>query len=176
MGTKILVNIGSGNGLLSDGIKPLPEAELTYHPYDFFEIYSKVMYTKNTQDINPKICTLEITSHFPRGNKLTHWGRVTQICVSKLAIIGSDNGLSPGPRQAIIWTNAGLLLIRPLGTNFNEMLIEILAFSFMTMCLKMSSAKSRPSCLGLDVLTLQMLTSHTYSHQWACQCPCTSPC
>ena len=36
---------------------------------------------------------------------LTHWGRVTHICVSKLTIIGSDNGLSPDRRQAIIWTN-----------------------------------------------------------------------
>ena len=56
---------------------------------------------------------------------LTHWGRVTHICVNKLTIIGSDNGLSPGRRQAIIWTNAGLLLIGPLGTNFSEILIEI---------------------------------------------------
>ena len=54
---------------------------------------------------------------------LTHWGRVTHICVSKLTIIGSDHGLSPGRRQAIIWTNAGILLIRPLGTNFSEMFI-----------------------------------------------------
>ena len=33
---------------------------------------------------------------------LTHWGRVTHICVDKLTINGSDNGLSPGQRQAII--------------------------------------------------------------------------
>ena len=33
---------------------------------------------------------------------LTHWGRVTHICVSKLSIFGLDNGLSPGRRQAII--------------------------------------------------------------------------
>ena len=33
---------------------------------------------------------------------LTHWGHVTHICVSSLIIIGSDNGLSPGRRQAII--------------------------------------------------------------------------
>ena len=57
--------------------------------------------------------------------ELTHWGRVTHICVNKLTIIGSDNGLSPGRRQAIIWTNAGILLIGPLGTNFSEILIEI---------------------------------------------------
>ena len=50
--------------------------------------------------------------------------------VSKLTIIGSDNGLSPGRRQAIIWINAGILLIRTLGTNFSEILSEILAFSF----------------------------------------------
>ena len=83
---------------------------------------------------------------------LTHWGRVTHIGVSKLTIIGSDNGLSPGRRQAIIWTNAGILLIRPLGTNFNEMLVAILTFSFMKMRLKVSSAKWRPFCLGLNVL------------------------
>ena len=37
-------------------------------------------------------------------------------------IIGSNNGLSPGRRQAIIWTNAGILLIRTLGANFSEIL------------------------------------------------------
>ena len=44
---------------------------------------------------------------------LTHWGRATHICVGKLTTIGSDNGLSPGRRQAIIWTIAGILLIDP---------------------------------------------------------------
>ena len=92
---------------------------------------------------------------------LTHWGRVTHICVGKLTIIGSDNGLSPGRRQAIIWTNAGILLIGPLGTNFSETLIEIDTFSFKKMHLKMSSAKWRPFCLGLDVLTLKC-----WSHGW----------
>ena len=84
---------------------------------------------------------------------LTHWGRVTHICVSKLTIIGSDNGFSPGRRQAIIWANAGILLIGPLGTNFSEILIGIQTFSFKKMHLKMSSAKWRPFCLGLNVLT-----------------------
>ena len=55
-------------------------------------------------------------------NLLAHWGRVTQICVDNLTIIGSDNGLSPGQRQAIIWTNAEILLIEPLRTNFSEIL------------------------------------------------------
>ena len=49
---------------------------------------------------------------------------MTHICVSKQTIIGSDNGLSAGRRQAIIWTNAGILLIGTLGTNFSEILIR----------------------------------------------------
>ena len=44
--------------------------------------------------------------------KSNHWGRVTYICVSKLTLVGSDNGLSPCRRQAIIWANAGIWLIR----------------------------------------------------------------
>ena len=84
---------------------------------------------------------------------LTHWGRVTHICLNKLTIIGSNNGLSPGRRQAIIWTNVGILLIRPLGTNFNEIVIEIYTFSLKKTYLEMSSAKCWPSCLGLNVLT-----------------------
>ena len=83
---------------------------------------------------------------------LTHWGRVTHICVSDLTRIISDNGLSSGRRQAIIRTNAGILLIRPLGTNFSEFLVEILIFSFKKMRLKVSSAKRRAFCLGLNEL------------------------
>ena len=84
---------------------------------------------------------------------LTHWGRVTHICISRLTITGSDNGLLPRLRQAIIWTSAGILLIGPLGTNFSEILIEIHSFSFKKMHLKMSSGRWRPFCLGLNVLT-----------------------
>ena len=84
---------------------------------------------------------------------LTHWGRVTHICVGKLTIFGSDNGLSPGRRQAIIWTNAGVLLIGPLETNFSEISIAFEAFSFKKMHLKISSAKWRPFCPGLIVLS-----------------------
>ena len=83
---------------------------------------------------------------------LTHWGRETHICVSKLIIIGLNNGLSPDRRQAIIWTNDGSLLIGPLETNFSEILIAIQTFSLKKTRLKMSSAKWRPFCLGLNVL------------------------
>ena len=84
--------------------------------------------------------------------KPLNWGRVTIICVDKLTIICSDNVLSPERCQAIIRTNAGILLFGPLGTNFREILIETQTFSFKKMRLKVSSSKWRPFCLGLNVL------------------------
>ena len=77
---------------------------------------------------------------------------MTHICVSKLTTIGSDNGLSPGRRQTIIWTNAGMLLIGTLGTNFSEILSEIQTFSSKKMYMNMSSGKWWPFYLGLNVV------------------------
>ena len=83
---------------------------------------------------------------------LTHWGGVTHICVSKLSIIGLDNDLSPGRCQAVIWTNVGIFLMGPLGTNLSEILIEIHTLSLKKMYLKNSSGKWWPFCFGLNVL------------------------
>ena len=88
----------------------------------------------------------------PRLGRGKNWGRATHICVGELTIIGSDNGLSPGQCQAIIWTNAGILLIRTLATNLSEILGKIHSFSFKKMRLKMSSAKGRLFSLGLNEL------------------------
>ena len=103
--------------------------------------------------------TLRFTLIRPKSGKfhqcLTHWGRVTHICVNKLTIIGSDDGLLPSRRQAIIQTNGRILLIRNLGTNFSEILSKIYAFSFKKIPLKTSSGKWRPFCLGLNVLIFQ---------------------
>ena len=88
---------------------------------------------------------------------------MTHICVSKLTIIVSDNGLSPGRCQAIIRTNTGILSIGHLRTNYMyEILIEIYIFSFKKMHLKMSPENSRPFCLGLSVLirSLQPKNDH----------------
>ena len=98
---------------------------------------------------------------------LTHWGRMTHICVGNLTIIGSDNGLSPDRRQAIIRTNDGILLIGPLGTNFSEIVIGIQTFSFKKINLKMSSAKWRPFCLGLNVLNTTMSRRGQYIKWWS---------
>ena len=57
-----------------------------------------------------------------------------------ITIIGSDNVLSPGWRQAMIWNNTGILLIGPLATNLSEIVIKIQTFSFKKMHLNVSSA------------------------------------
>ena len=73
--------------------------------------FQAITWTDVDQDVWPH---MEVRGH----SELTHWGRVTYICVSKLIIIGLDHGMSPDRRQAIIWTNAGILLIETLGTIF----------------------------------------------------------
>ena len=109
---------------------------------------------KNMVWRNPKI---EKVVWSRRTTHTTHWGRVTHICVSKSTTIGLDNGLSPGRRQAIIWTIAGILSIGPLYTKFSEIFIQIHTFSFKKFHLKMSSGKWQPFCLGLNVLSTVVL-------------------
>ena len=134
------------------GTKPLPKPMLTDLQSNesilqrkFTETQIEIQQTVPTRKPFSKRDLWNICRVFPQINKfykrLTHWGRVTHICVGNLIIIGSDNGLSPDRRQAIIWTNAGILLIWPLGTNFREILNGIQTFSFKKMHLKMSSAK-----------------------------------
>ena len=102
---------------------------------------------------------------FP-SETLTHWSRATHICVSKLTIIGSDNGLLPSQRQAIIWTYAGILLIRPWGTNFSEVLIEnwcifVPENAFENAVCEMSAILSRPQCVN-KYSQLPVLSLHTW--------------
>ena len=103
---------------------------------------------------------LNRTAHGSGG--LTHWCWVMHLCVCKLTSIGSDNGLSPGRRQAITSTNVRILLIGPLGINFSEILIEIHTFSFKKIHLKMLFGKWQPFCLGLNVLTHWCLIIHQF--------------
>ena len=61
-----------------------------------------------------------------------------QICVGNLTFIGSDNGLSPGRRQAIVQTNARISSIglsEQTSANFFNEIHH--AFSFKEMLLKM---------------------------------------
>ena len=115
------------------------------------------------QDLRQLVCVVyegtwaDFSQTGMAAGSLTHWGRVTHICVGDLTIISSDNGLSPGRHQAIIWTNAGILLISILRNKlqwnpnrnsyiFNqENAIEYVIW-------KMSDILSRPQCVKLDCL------------------------
>ena len=92
---------------------------------------------------------------------LNHWGRVKHICVGNLTIIGSGNGLSPGRHRAIIWINAGILLIGPLGTNFSEISIKILTFihenAFESVVCEMAAILFRPQLKESQVTTHTVL-------------------
>ena len=136
------------------GVKLLPEPMLIYYQLpepseiNFRDIWIKIwnFSFKKTYDI------WKCSGQCLGLSVLTHWGRVAHLSVSKLTIISWDNGLSPGQHQAIIWTNAGILLIQTLGTNISEIFIAIHKSLFKKMHFKMSSGKCQPFCLGLNVL------------------------
>ena len=90
-------------------------------------------------------------------------GVTSVVGVPSTHLVASDNGLSPGWRQAFIWNNGGILSIGLLGTNFSEILIEILTFSFKKMSLKVSSAKWRPFCLGFNEFVIYWTSIRTES-------------
>ena len=85
---------------------------------------------------------------------------MTHICISKSAIIGSDNGLSPGCPQVIIWINAGILSIQILGSNFSEIVSKIHTFSFKKMHLKLSLPKWQQFCVSFIVLKVINWINH----------------
>ena len=120
----------------------------------------------NSVQINSLLCcinqsyttykTLEVRvfkyleTHLHAVSRVTHWGRVTHICVRKLTIVGSDNGLSPGRRQAVILTNAGVLLI---GLLRKVLLVYLLSKLIYFHWRKWIGKCLRPFCLGTNLLT-----------------------
>ena len=126
----------------------------------FIEVSPKFIHNSLTNN-EMLLITLDDISCSLMANILTHWGRVTQIWISNLTIIGSENGLAPGRHQAIAWPNAGILLFGPLGANFSDFFIDIHTFSFKKMPLKMLHGKWRPFCPGLNVLRVRHRTAMT---------------
>ena len=118
-------------------------------------LYTMIADVLGKQGVSPRsISSHDVILVYPKCSAptaLTHWGRVTHICVGKVTIIGSDNGMSPGRRQAIIWTNTEILLIGPLGANFSE-LKQLIHFhsenAFENIVCEMASISSRPQCVN----------------------------
>ena len=126
----ILVIMRSFHGSFAFGAKGLLS-------FGLFRYNADKMLVKGMWSRCISLSVSEACQHNSLPTFLTHWGRATHLCVGELTIIGSNNGLSPGRRQAIIWTNAGILLIRPWGTNFSENFIGNQVLLFKKMHLKM---------------------------------------
>ena len=152
-GNKVLnlSRIFPGAHWLSMGLAKITRVKFTVHTCKFYPGYFRKCRLKWCK-VYKCICFQVIFGNCDTVSG--HWDRVTHICVSRLTSVGSNNDLSPGRRQAIIWTNAGILLIGPIGTIFSENVIEMHIFSFKKTHLKMSSGKWHPICLGLNVLMI----------------------
>ena len=86
---------------------------------------------------------------------LTHCGPVRHICISKLTIIGPDNGLLPSQHQVIIRPNARMLITWTIGRDFSKIISKIHLFEFRKIDLKMSSAQWQQCCVSRSVLNRQ---------------------
>ena len=93
---------------------------------------------------------IDVATSFGRKNDVSnascvHWGYITlhppSAAHMRRGTRSSGNDLLPVRRQATTRTNAGLLSIGLLGTNFSEIWIGILPFSVKKIHFKMSSAK-----------------------------------
>ena len=98
-----------------------------------------------------------------------------RICGGNLTIIGSDSGLSPGRCQAIIWTNAGILLNWTLGTNFSQILSKICTWKCIWKCCLPNGGHfvSVSVCQCKSDLT-PVQSSHVFFVWSYCSVPCAS--
>ena len=119
--------------------------------------------------IQIKICA-EYRDVLPRPIRSRYFNslrpRMTHLCVTKLAIIDPDNGLSPGRHQAIIWTSAGILLIRTLRTKFNKFLTKFTHF-YSRKCiwkcrLRNCGTFSRHQCVKISIHKLYFAKDGIY--------------
>ena len=120
--------------------------QVVYHLImSFNKIWSSKIYLLNT--------IIEIC-HWIIADPLTHWSRVTHICVGSHR--GSDNGLSPCLHQCwniVNWT---------LQWNHNRNS----CISFEKIHLKMSSGKKWSFCLGPNVLNILLQGCLVTTHKW----------
>ena len=175
MATEIWVNIGSGNGLLPDGTKPLPEPMLTFHnwsPVTF--ISGKEMPQPSINKICLNIIYLKFYWNSPGANELKlpkHGLNPLLTCcssvlerVSTLTLVHIRSSTDPAALGALYHEPAWLsnlqteiinaLNPRHLGWNFAE---NIFKCNFVN--------KNVPILLGISSFILVMAWRHTV-HWW----------
>ena len=103
--------------------KPLPEPMLIHHQwgrvtFTWLRAVSQEMFKESINDLCLKNTNLKLQPHIIGSNNLCiSWSITTMYCSNYK--LSNYNGLYVGC-QAIIWTNAGLLLIGTQGANFSE--------------------------------------------------------
>ena len=106
MATWIWVKIGSGNGLLPDGIKSLPEPMLTNHQWDLVAFSQGQFHRKWSRYISPydfEIIILRLLPHLPAANEIIQiqLGLIITWCTITGESIKHLNG--EGNTQVKIW-------------------------------------------------------------------------
>ena len=125
-------------------------------------------------NVNPNLPISGLLFFISNDQMLIYWGRVTHVCVSKLTIVGSDNGLLPGRRQAIIWTNAGLFVNSNLRNKLQWNIkqnsdIFIQENAFENVVCEMAAILSQPQCVKVG-RCVQGIISHTGNMNLLCSC------
>ena len=93
---------------------------------------------------------------------LNHWGWVMHICVSKLTIIGSDSGVSPGHYLKQCWNVANWTLRNKLQSS----LVPNSYIFIQENTHDKSSGKWRKFCFSLNMLIIVMLNLRKYPSLW----------
>ena len=131
-------DICSGKGLLPD-CKSLPPnvSWQTSHSWPTQVRYRVLLWVQHLiYVLLPFCCSAVYLEGWDMGCSVsvTHWGRVhMHICICKLTIIGSDNGLAPSHYLNQCWN----IVNWTLRNKISEILIKIHTFSFKKMYIKM---------------------------------------
>ena len=99
---------------------------------------------------------------------ITHWGRVTHICISKLTIIGSDNGLAPiiikwTLRNKLQWNLNRNIFIQE--NPFESVVCETVAILSLPQCVNYCDSWWMVSVAQSSIMRLGYRSTHTY-YSW----------
>ena len=115
--------------------------------------------------------------------QLTHWGRVTHICVNKLTIIGSDNGLLPSHYLNQCWNNVDWTLRNKLQWNLNrnyfiffqENAFQNVVYEMVVILYRLQCVNSIPALVQIMAGPPGQAPSHYLNHWWLFyRCMCAS--
>ena len=179
MATEIWVNIGSGNGLLPDGTKPLPEPMLTAHqwsPVTFIlgQFYKRSLNHQSPKDLLENYMS-KILFKFPRGQWVNHHMIGVYPSVAILCYI------HPHHSMWLYGTMATFIHILWKLNLHHDMNMACCMFSFHKMCMVIFTCfmishgtlseylvGTKPKCIYIYIL-LSCTESNVFHRLYTCQ-------